>query len=421
MLSQLLDRLSDAGWVPHGGQLEYLQSDAKFRVLACGRRWGKTDASAADMAIRIASRARSVQLAIAPTLAQAKIVLERAQWMLAALGILFSATTSPHPTIKVRETRKRDSCVLHVLDARSGLEAKNLRGAGADHVLIDEAAFAPESLITEVAMPMLAASDGRMTLISTPRGRNHFYRLYLRGAAGDKGFWSRQSPSIENPLVSKEYLALQKELLSERAFKTEYEAEFIDSQSAVFAVDAIDECLMAQEVAFGPVYLGVDWARYRDFVAVVAVRGNRMRSEVVRVERWMGARWMHSVERVVAIAKEVGAETIACDNTGAGSMPTEELTRMARGLRIVSVDFTMKSKAAIIEHLGMLIEHGRIRLPSDPALITELENYEAHVGEGGNVKYSAASGFHDDLVCALALACNELGHGGGLGIRSRKR
>jgi hypothetical protein len=287
--------------------------------------------------------------------------------------------------------------------------------------LIDEAAFVPESLITEVAMPMLAANNGRMTLISTPQGRNYFYRMFLRGQAGEHDFWSRQSPSSENPRVGEQFLAIQREIISDRAYKTEYEAEFIDSQTAVFAVDAIDECLVAPRVERGPVYLGVDWARYHDFVGVVAVRGNRLRCEVVRADRWSGVRWSHSVQRVARIAAEVDARVVICDRTGAGDAPTESLATNLENLRVVSVPFTSQSKPAVIENLGALIEHARIRLTSEPALLAELENYEAKVGDTGHTKYSAAPGFNDDLVCALALACTELGHGDGVGIASRER
>ncbi|MER3461677.1 MAG: hypothetical protein C4342_01190, partial [Armatimonadota bacterium] len=82
MSKQFFRRLAKAGWVPHPGQRAYLDSQARFRVLACGRRWGKTDASAADMARRVFLSRRSRQIAIAPTLAQARIVFERMKWML---------------------------------------------------------------------------------------------------------------------------------------------------------------------------------------------------------------------------------------------------------------------------------------------------------------------------------------------------
>jgi phage FluMu gp28-like protein len=324
--------------------------------------------------------------------------------MLAVVGVVFSAVHTPHPTIRVYEGGNRRGSVIHVMDARSGHEAKYLRGWGADHVLIDEAAFVPESLITEVAMPMLATTDGRMTLISTPRGRNHFYRFFLMGVRGEKGFWSRQSPSWENPLVSREYLRLQREILTERAFRTEYGAEFLDSVSSVFSSEALDQALRAPEVSSGAVVLGVDWARYRDYTALACVCGTRQRAEVKWVRQWSGARWLESVHRVAELAVEAKASRVVCDTTGVGDAVTEELRGLIPSIAVEGFVFTRRSKVELVEGLAWLLEHGRLRLPSDTSLLRQLEHFEAMQDERG-VRYAGGSGFGDDLVCALALAC----------------
>ena len=51
-----LDRLRPI-WKPHDGQREFLLAASPFKVLACGRRWGKSDASAVtviDALLRVA-------------------------------------------------------------------------------------------------------------------------------------------------------------------------------------------------------------------------------------------------------------------------------------------------------------------------------------------------------------------------------
>jgi hypothetical protein len=47
-MTSFLNQLSPF-WQPHAGQLEFLENPAKIKVLACGRRWGKTDACAAQI------------------------------------------------------------------------------------------------------------------------------------------------------------------------------------------------------------------------------------------------------------------------------------------------------------------------------------------------------------------------------------
>jgi hypothetical protein len=413
------DSLRQSGWVPHKGQAAYLKCPARYRVLACGRRWGKTDAAAADIALRIVSRDSSRQLAIAPTLAQASIVFERVRYMLTVAGVLFLATMTPHPSIRIAASDEKSAPVVHIMDARSGHDAKNLRGIGADHILIDEAAYVPESLVLEVAMPMLAANNGRMTLISTPRGRGYFHRFFTMGQRHENGFWSRHGPSWENPLVGQDYVDLQRNILSERAFRTEYGAEFLDPTSTVFSSSSLDSALMAPQSHSGLSVIGIDWARYSDYTAVVELRGSKVRAEVIACAQWNGLRWSDQVERAAQFIRSRLPAIVISDVTGVGDPVTEQLAGLV-GCPVEGFHFTRQSKATIIERLVWAVERGGLRLPADPELLRQMENFEAESDEGG-VRYAAASGFHDDLVCALAMAFHALPNSQNLRVLSRRR
>lgn len=335
-MKEFFKSLMAAGWRPHVGQRAYLRSAARYRVLACGRRWGKTDAAAADIARRIACTNRSVQIAVAPTRSQARIVFERVVWMLGVVGVVCVPSLSPFPSVRV--SNDGGTSTVHIFDVRSGHRAPNLRGVGADHILIDEAAFVPESLITETVMPMLATNNGRLTLLSTPFGKNHFYRYFMMGQTGENGFWSRRAPSAENPHVNREYLASQQGVLSENAFRTEYGAEFLETSSTVFGYEFLSNALSLPEVPRGQVVVGVDWGRYRDQTAAVAVRGTRMQAEVLACEAWSGETWSSLVGHVARFARSVGATKAVHDATGAGDVVGEQLAgprrRRARTVRV---------------------------------------------------------------------------------------
>jgi phage FluMu gp28-like protein len=396
-----------------------LRAKARFRVLACGRRWGKTDAAAADLAARIVTTRSSRQLAIAPTAAQAKIVFERVVWMLTVAGISFLPQLSPFPAIRILEGKGKHAAALHILDARSGHEERFLRGLGADHILIDEAAFVPNTLIADTAMPMLATTGGRMTLISTPFGRNHFYRYFLKGQIGESDFWSHTGPSDENPAVDPNYLSLQREIMTESSFATEYLAEFRDSNATVFGYEFIQNALSAPVIVKGPIMVGADWARHKDFTAVVAMRGTRMGAEVIACDAWTNATWRHSVSKVLEFTRAHGATQLVCDATGVGDFANEELRKMAQGCKVGDFTFTRHRKHAIINDLAWMLEHGRMRLPADPDLIKELEAFEMQPTDTVP-KYGASFG-HDDRVCALALACHGLLYPGAAQIIGRER
>ena len=150
-------------------------------------------------------------------------------------------------------------------------DGRNLRGHSADRVIVDEAAFVRDQVIEEVIGPMLADRNGELVMISTPFGKNHFYRAFVRGQGNgvmeyrSNGvmenpvlqhsstpplrFRSFRFPSWANPHISREYIEAQREVVTERQFKVEYEAEFMDDQSAVFAWEDIQQAVSHQQSA----------------------------------------------------------------------------------------------------------------------------------------------------------------------------
>lgn len=167
-MESLLQRIA-AHWQPHEGQLQFLTETATTKVLACGRRWGKTDVCAVEILAALHENSPTQHLILAPTQDQANLLFGKVTDWLERLEIKHDVRLSPHPRVRVGD---------HVVRARSGHVGRSLRGQEATHLIVDEAAYVPESLITEIALPMLATTNGRCTLISTPNGRNHFWRFF---------------------------------------------------------------------------------------------------------------------------------------------------------------------------------------------------------------------------------------------------
>lgn len=155
-------------WLPHDGQRSFLENPSKIKVLACGRRWGKTDACAAQIAAAFQEGAPTKALIIAPTLDQARLLFDRVVEMAES----FTPPPVP-PRLSLRENKGgRPEMKIrrspyphlrfgeHTVMARSGHLGRALRGNEATHIVIDEAAFLPEETITEIAMPMLATTSG---------------------------------------------------------------------------------------------------------------------------------------------------------------------------------------------------------------------------------------------------------------------
>ena len=97
-------------------------------------------------------------------------------------------------------------------------------------------------------------------------------------------------------------------------------------------------------------------------------------------------------------------EQYLIDSTGVGDPITEDLQR--DGLDVTGFKFSQTSKQQLMEGLQAAIHQRKISFP-DGVIVSELEIFEYTFTATG-VRYSAPSGFHDDVVCALALACQHL-------------
>lgn len=388
-------------WTPHPGQREFLECEAPVRVLACGRRWGKTDACAASIVLSLLGEAHSRHLLLAPTLAQAELLFDRVVELLDRLGLAPRVRRTPYPRLEFGE---------HRVSARSGHIGRNLRGQEATHVLVDEAAFVPESLVTEVAMPMLATSQGKLTLISTPCGQNHFWRFFQMGQTGENGGWSRRATTAESPFVRAEFLDLQRELISERAYRVEYEASFEDAANRVFPTELVDAAIVRRVVPpdEGRICIGIDWARYTDYTALAVVQGTKDRACLIHLERWNGLSWTAQIERVAAVLAAYPEARVVADATGTGDFAIEQLRRAAPFAAVEEFLFTATSKQSLIEGLAWMFERMALTMRSEPELRRELAHFEATPRPHGLPKLAAAGSFHDDLVVALALAVHSL-------------
>ncbi len=404
-MQEILERLKGK-WEPHSGQLAYLQSNAKFKVLACGRRWGKTDACAVEIAAAMLGQTPCKHLILAPTADQAKLLFERSLELLEILigkrraKAALAVRRTPYPHLRLGP---------HLLMARSGHLGRTLRGNEATHIVVDEAAYLPEAVINEVAMPMLATTDGKLTLISTPNGLNHFWRFYQLGVEGKHGVWSRAGPSSESPMVSSSFLAIQRELISDRAFRIEYEAKFIDSIGRVFSTAGIDGCLVCELPRVeGPYYVGIDWGRYTDATAVAVLSGDGGESYLVEMHRFADAEWDDQVEAIGEIVDRYSRALVLCDGTGMGDPAVAMLRHRLAKHEVQPYVFTNASKQVLVDRLAQLVTRRGVRMLPNPDLIRELQHFEAKVSSTGKRTYGAVHGYHDDMVIALALAAHQL-------------
>ncbi|MBQ7256989.1 MAG: hypothetical protein IJS60_04780 [Abditibacteriota bacterium] len=215
---------------------------------------------------------------------------------------------------------------------------------------------------------------------------------------------------MDNPYISKEYIERQRENISQISFETEYEAKFCDNVSNVFKTDSIKEAVEKDMSVEGCVVIGVDFARYKDWTVACVLRSDGERCEMLKQLRFNKVSWKAEIDNILNLVYEFKPIKLICDATGVGDPLCENLERLLieenSPCEVVRFKFTNESKNIIVDYVNLLLDTGRISLLEDPVLIKEMENFEYSLTETGSVKLEAKYNFHDDTVCALALACH---------------
>lgn len=360
-------------------------------MVACGRRFGKTEAGKLDLLCRFLTGARCWWLA--PTLPMAEQVWRD-----------LKRTLAPLPEARVRETQRRiDLPGGGLLAIRSTHHADRLRGAGLDFAVLDEAAFMDDQVWPRVVRPMLLERRGSALFLSSPHGLNWFHALYQLGLEPGQRQWrSFHFGSRDNPLVQAQELAEIRAGTPERIFRAEYEAEFLEDGSALFhdvraAATAPPD---ATPRPGGRYVAGVDWGRARSYTAIVVL--DEERRAVVALDRFRGMSWTRQRARLQRMHARWGLRRIRAESNSLGRPNIEALQEA--GLPVDAFETTSRSKRALIEALALAIERQQLALLPDETLLHELTGYALQSLPGGGLRYGAPPGLHDDLVMALALA-----------------
>lgn len=384
---------------PHPGQREVHDHAARFKILACGRRWGKTRLGVNECLDAAAQGRRAWW--VSPSYKMSEVGWRPLRQMAAR--------------VPGAEIRKVDRAIVlpggGEVAVRSADNPDTLRGEGLDFVVIDECAFVAEEAWTEALRPALSDRRGRAMFISTPKGHNWFWRAFQAGQDPHNGEWAGwQFPTSSNPYIAESEIEAARLLLPERIYRQEYLAEFIDDAGGVIRnVTAVATASALQQGLPGRQYaMGIDWAYSQDFTVVTVMEMGS--AEQVYLDRYNGTDYTLQRQRVMGLAARFKPAVILSEANAMGRPNNEELRRA--GLPVQDWTTTNASKAQVIEQLAGAFERGALRILNDPVQIAELQAYEGERLKGGIVRYGAPDGLHDDTVIALALAYHAAQSGG---------
>lgn len=281
---------------------------------------------------------------------------------------------------------------------------KSLKGINPIDVVFDEYQHVDPRAWTEVVKPILSENGGTATFIGTPEGRNHLWEL-LQFAKKYPEDWFTSVKTVDDTHgISQDELEKDRLIMPEALFLQEYFCSFTEGAGAFFR--NIQACLYEADDYVNPKHyyqLGIDLARYNDFSVITPF--DLKTFKVKKQERFNQVDWNFQKLLIEAKARKYNNAKIKIDRTGVGDAVVEDLERM--GLNIGddgAIVFTQQSRRDMLNNLSLLLQQGKIKIPNDEGLITELEAFQFVLSDKGKVEVKTRKGLHDDRVFSLALA-----------------
>ena len=352
----------------HKAQLEIFHDSHRFKVVAAGRRFGKSRLAAWTLLIKALQSKDKDVFYVAPTFQQAKDI---AWAMLKELGN--EVIVAAHENTGVLTLVNGRKIALKGSD-----RPDTLRGVGLFYVVIDEYASMKPQVWEQIIRPALADVKGGALFIGTPAGRNHFWDLYKYADEEDDSEWAAfHYTSYDNPFIDPTEIEAAKKTLSSFAFRQEFMSSFEASASDIFKESWIK--YDKEEPKEGDYYMAVDLAGFADVAKEQGNKKQRLDQSALALAKVNNSGWWvkdiqfgrwdvrETAVRILKMAKDNQVRVIGIEKGALANaiMPymLDIMKRVGFFPRIESVTHGNKKKTdRIVWSLQGRFEHGRITL-----------------------------------------------------------
>lgn len=346
----------------HKSQKEIAKDNHRFRVVSCGRRFGKTLLSVLEIvAFAVSKPSRCAY--IAPTYQQARDIAWNELVKICEPVILDKNESRLELIIKTQNGERS------TISLRGWESIETLRGQSFDFLVIDEISSMRnfQEQWQEVIRPTLTDRKGSVLFISTPKGFNHFYDLFQMQTK-DTDYKSFHYTTYDNPHIPEEEIDKARQELTEDRFAQEYLADFRKTEGLIYKeFDRSVHIFEDVKEILNPVYtwVSVDWG-FTNPSAIYSI-----------VEDYDRSFWIHSeyYERGKTTDELID---IMQSRKAAGYYPDpaepDRLEQMRR--KKLTVKEVNKDVVLGIDTVKMLFKQKKLKIHKDCLhLIQELETY----------------------------------------------
>lgn len=379
-------------------QQEVFKDPHRFKVVAAGRRCGKSRLSAVTLLIEALNCPEgSSVMYVAPTLGQARSII----WdLLHDLG---------RPVIKSSHVNNLEITLINgrKILVRGADNPDSLRGVSLVYLVMDEVAFIKQDVWEKILRAALSDKKGRALFISTPSGRNWFYDVFKLGQEDTDEEWkSWHFTTADNETIDPKEIEAAKRSLSSFAFKQEYLSSFDTAGADVFKQEWVKK---GAEPSNGSYVIAIDLAGFED-IAAGSQNKKRLDETAIAIVKvadngdWFVKEIQHgrwdikdTCFRILKVIKEYEPIQIGIERGTAKNAVMTVLQDMMRQYNTFAHIQTLthgnkKKTDRVIWALQGRFEHGKVILNEDEDW-AEFED---------QLIMFPTKGVHDDLVDALA-------------------
>lgn len=322
-----------------------------------------------------------------------------------------------------------------LIECMHGQQPDAIEGERVHGQIIDEAAKLKEAAFA-AAMSTTTQTGGWTICISTPKGKNWFYKLAMECQQHEQ--WCKEKgippqrifrtiPTSISPFVSKEVIENARRTLPKRLYDQLYEAQFVDD-GAVFtelnhafqgATEFIyDDKFIPDQHISNQVFVGVDFAKSLDYTVFYAIndQGENVGYWRIQKESYPAqvAKLFYFIERLQSTARQPAnpdQQNPKCevmtvyDKTGVGEAVGDIINATnTKGYAIEGLTWTNSVKEIYVNDLILSLEEHILNLKPWGTFHYEMTAFEVETSAAGNPIFGAPDGQHDDTVMSAIIA-----------------
>ncbi len=416
--SEALARVLDPEYGLYGYQVEFLESEERFRIILKARQIGFS--YVVGLAVLLGAMAGRPQIVVSASERQAQIILGYVRHHAGRLDVL------------LEEDKANKITVMGTDIVAVSTNFRTAQGWPGD-VWLDEFAWVRnQRMLWAAVIPSITAIGGRVTVFSTPFLPGSLFWEIATNHKNKHDHWWRKTITIEDAIAQGMPLPggldELRMLFDSESWAMFYECQWAENGSALLSWELLhaltEERILPQR--YGRLRGGVDVGRINDRTAIALVGQEvdgkkwKDRFALIHHEMHKGMKFDAQKATIHEVDGRFDVESWKIDKTGLGMQLAEEL-HTASPERFEGVWFSAQRKARLALNMLKLAEERRLLLPNDPDVLAQLHSIQK-LTSGTSIKYDAerSDDGHGDLFWAVALAADGRakpgGSAGGLGV-----